>query len=231
MKKRMIKPLLTIACLLSSISASAHDFEVNGLQYDIMSLSDLTCKIVGLSANNKCSGNYVIPSHVNYLNKTLTVVEVKENLFSGCSEMTGIIIPNTIEEIGGGAFSHCTNLTSLTIGKSVTEMEENVCFNCTALSSIYSLNTTPPNIDPDSFTRNQYLTTTVYVPEEALKAYQNAEGWKNFWNLQGFDATGIDGVKMDGVNGDSKYYDLRGNRLDAPKRGINIINGKKVIVK
>ena len=75
------------------------------------------------------------------------------------------------------------------------------------------------------------MTLNVYVPEEALEAYQSTEPWKNFWNLQGFDPTGIESVKRDWTNGNNVYYDLKGNRLDAPKKGLNIINGKKVIVK
>ncbi|MDO5525064.1 MAG: hypothetical protein Q4F85_03160 [Prevotella sp.] len=75
------------------------------------------------------------------------------------------------------------------------------------------------------------MTLNVFVPHEALSTYQGAVGWKNFWNLHGFDPTGIDNVKNDILNGNSKCYDLRGNRLGAPKRGLNIINGKKVIVK
>ena len=75
------------------------------------------------------------------------------------------------------------------------------------------------------------MTLNVFVPQEALLAYQSAVGWKNLWNLQGFDHTGIDNVKNDIMDGNSKCYDFRGNRLSAPKRGLNIINGKKVIVK
>ena len=74
------------------------------------------------------------------------------------------------------------------------------------------------------------MTLNVFVPQEALTAYQNAAKWKDFWILQGFDATGIENVKAEGGNANI-YYDLRGNRLDAPKRGLNIINGKKVMVK
>lgn len=75
------------------------------------------------------------------------------------------------------------------------------------------------------------MTLNVFVPHEALPAYQSAGGWKDLWNLQGFDPTGIDNVKNDILNCNRKCYDLRGNRLSAPKRGLNIINGKKVIVK
>ena len=69
----------------------------------------------------------------------------------------------------------------------------------------------------------------VFVPQEALEAYQNADGWKDFWNLQGFDVAGIGNVKTE--NGKTVYYDLRGNRLSAPKRGLNIIKGKKMMTK
>jgi hypothetical protein len=30
---------------------------------------------------------------------------------------------------------------------------------------------------------------------------------------------------------DSQYYDLKGNKLEKPTKGINIINGKKVVIK
>lgn len=52
-----------------------------------------------------------------------------------------------------------------------------------------------------------------------------------FWNLQGFDTSGIEDVKVDDMTGSDRCYDLLGNRLSTPKRGINIMNNKKVIVK
>ena len=75
------------------------------------------------------------------------------------------------------------------------------------------------------------MTLNVYVPQGSLEAYQNADVWKNFLNLQEGAPTGIDSAKNNIMDGNSKCYDLHGNRLSAPKRGLNIINGKKVIVK
>lgn len=34
---------------------------------------------------------------------------------------------------------------------------------------------------------------------------------------------------MDGSGKPAIYYDLNGRRLNAPKKGLNIVNGKKVI--
>jgi len=449
MKTKILKPLLAMACLLSSINALAYDFEVDGIYYDVVSLSEFTCKVVKESKDAYYSGDVVIPAHVNYANKTLTVVEIEDGLFEECSELTGITIPNTITsisnymfegckklervkiedgetalkfghgkeglfyncpitslyvgrnlsymatysygyspfsgiktlkevtignsvtkignyefhkcsgitsitipnsvtEIGDNAFDGCSGLTSVTIGNSVTEIGSFAFYKCSGLTSvtipnsvteigdyafdgcsgltsvtipnsvtkigdstfegcsgltsvtignsvtkighdafadcssltsitipesvteigdnvfsgcgftsitlpssikrigafdetdnittIYILNPTPPSLSVEyyynvPFTKNQYMTLNVYVPQGSLEAYQNADVWKNFWNLQEGAPTGIDNVKNITPNVNNHYYDLRGNRLSAPKRGLNIINGKKVIVK
>lgn len=72
------------------------------------------------------------------------------------------------------------------------------------------------------------MTLNVYVPHEAVEAYQSTEPWKNFWNLQS-DPTKIENVKTKGEN--PIYYDFYGNRRTTPNHGLNIINGKKVIMK
>ena len=44
-------------------------------------------------------------------------------------------------------------------------------------------------------------------------------------------STGIEGVVKDGIEKDAPIYSLSGQRLTAPQKGINIIGGKKVIIK
>ena len=44
-------------------------------------------------------------------------------------------------------------------------------------------------------------------------------------------STGIEGVIKDGTEKDAPIYSLSGQRLTAPQKGINIIGGKKVIIK
>ena len=52
----------------------------------------------------------------------------------------------------------------------------------------------------------------VYVPWEALEAYKQAEGWKNFWDIRPYDpASGIKDVSADDVRADVyKIYNLSG---------------------
>lgn len=178
---------------------------------------------IGKCVFSGCSGltNVTIPNSVTYIG---------ESAFSGCSGLTSVTIPNSVTNIGYGAFRGCSGLTNVIIGNSVTEIGRWAFDDC-SLTELYLCGTTPPETYNDNFTNNQYMTINVYVPQEALEAYQNAAPWKNFWNLQGFDPTGIKGIEIDGKDANGRWYDLRGNRLDAPKSGINIINGRKVMVK
>lgn len=63
--------------------------------------------------------------------------------------------------------------------------------------TIYSLNPTPPTGGSNSFTNQQYIDANVYVPQGSLAAYQAADPWLNFWNIQEIDPTGIDNVSVD----------------------------------
>lgn len=104
MKKTRFFLLLTVM-LFAMNRVSAYDFEVDGVYYDVVSLSEFTCKVV--KGDIEYSGDVVIPAHVNYANKTLTVVKIKDELFRNCSELTGITIPNTITSISDYVFYYC----------------------------------------------------------------------------------------------------------------------------
>ena len=87
--------------------------------------------------------------------------------------------------------------------------------------------TTPPSINIYSyfeFTNPEYMNAVVKVPFSALEAYKAHEIWGKFWNLQGFDPAGIDGVEADvakkSVEG---RYDLNGTPVDDDYKGVAII--------
>lgn len=89
----------------------------------------------------------------------------------------------------------------------------------------------PPTTDYSSFDSTNYKDATLYVPQDALEIYSKAKDWKRFLNIQGIDSAGISGIEADGNGGADVYYDMGGRRLHAPKKGLNIINGKKTIVR
>ena len=133
--------LTTIAVLLGSVMANAHDFEVDGIFYDILSSTDLTVKVTyeGYSSNSykeEYSGVVIIPSSVTYNSRTYSVTSIGGYAFYDCSSLTSVTIPNSVTSIGGYAFEDCSSLTSVTIPNSVTSIGSYAFANCSSLTSV-----------------------------------------------------------------------------------------------
>ena len=134
MKKFGLKSLAIAICLLFSIDASAYDFSVDGMYFNIVSLEDLTCKIT--YGDEKYTGDFVIPEQVSFNGRILTVIEVGNSAFSYSINMNSISIPNSVTTIGDRAFSNCTGLTSVNLPNSVTTIGDGAFSNCTGLKNI-----------------------------------------------------------------------------------------------
>lgn len=110
--------LLIIAALLCSISASAYDFEVDGIYYNITSSEDLTVSVTYKGSDQSSavySGNVVIPGSVEYNGITYSVTSIGYSAFENCSNLASIAIPNSVTSIGASIFSGCDNLTSIVV--------------------------------------------------------------------------------------------------------------------
>ena len=134
MKKKVLKSLLAIVCLLSGTDVSAYDFEVDGFYYDVISMKDGTCRVT--KGNSQYTGDIVIPSKFNHDDKTWTVMEIDDYAFSGCNILTSVEIGNSVITIGRDAFSNCSRLTSVEIGNFVTTISSYAFSNCSSLMSV-----------------------------------------------------------------------------------------------
>ena len=72
----------------------------------------------------------------------LPVTAIGYEAFRGCSQMTSISLPSTVNQIEQGAFWDCTGLTSVVIPKRVTELSMQLFEGCTSLTSL----TLPKNL-------------------------------------------------------------------------------------
>ena len=104
-----------------------------------------------------------IPEIVTDKGATYSVTEINDESFAYCEELTELIIPSTVTVIGSHAFHYNQKFTQITVRA-----------------------TEPPFIGEGAFA-NTERSIPVFVPATSLEAYQAADGWKEFTNLQAKD--------------------------------------------
>ena len=130
-----MKHWLMMAVVLSyCIVTKAHDFEVDGIYYNITSSSNFTVEVT--LGSNEYGGAVTIPSTVTYGGKTYSVTNIGVTAFDNCTGLTSITIPESVTSIEDYAFYNCINLTSITLPESVTSIGEHAFCDCSSLTSI-----------------------------------------------------------------------------------------------
>ncbi len=83
-------------------------------------------------------GNFLIKSYTtgDYTIKDGTVF-VCGSSFENCTDLTSIILPNSVRVIGDWAFSECNNLKEITIGEKVDTIGYSPFENCQSLEKVY----------------------------------------------------------------------------------------------
>lgn len=158
-----------------------------------------TVTSIGFGAFFGCSGltTIEIPNSVTSIGKVafhscsgLTSIEIPNSVasidlgaFFGCSGLTSIEIPNSVTSIGYEMFSHCNSLTSIEIPNSVISIGDLAFSWCSGLTSMTVLADNPPTVGYDAF-YDVNKEIPMYVPCGSMEAYQNANGWNEFINIQ-----------------------------------------------
>lgn len=261
--KRTLYLFLFIAISIASVYA--HDITVVNPNGKIIYYNKLTNEVEvtyrGFSwgeYTNEYTGVIVIPASVTYMNKAYTVTRIYYAAFCACSNLTAVTIPQSVTTIGAdafksctslgvvnltkglkkiesGAFQYCSRLNYIILPEGITDIGSKSFAGCSSLTSIYCYNETPNTCVNDAFDNSTYNSSTLYVPYGSKAAYQSADGWKNFKNIEEMVPSAIhdvktteEGVRIIGI------YDSNGNKCSDLQRGINIIkynNGetKKVL--
>ena len=76
---KTFKHLFTALLLLCTTVATAHDFEVDGIRYNILSATDLTVEVT--ASNTEYSGDIVIPATVAHEGNTYSVTSIGYRAF------------------------------------------------------------------------------------------------------------------------------------------------------
>lgn len=188
---------------------------------------------------------------ITSINIPNSVLYIGSGAFMECTNLSSITLPNTITRIEPKTFWLCSNLVSITIPEGVKTISDYAFNNCDALTSIV-LPSTIEHISSGAFdetnplksvTVNSPTPITIYsntfmvfgelhVPAGSKEAYSKAPIWKNFTIIEDTETetTGI--AQLSSITQQpTSVFNLSGQSLTAPRKGLNIINGKKVIVK
>ena len=127
-------------------------------------------------------GTNVFSNCSNLTSVTLpnSITSIGGSAFSGCSNLTSVTLPNGITSIENGVFYDCSNLTSITIPVSVASIGTNAFSGCSSLTTVTLLPTIPPTLNSTSIPT---ATTRIEVPLESLETYRSAEGWSGYSNI------------------------------------------------
>ena len=144
---------------------------------------------IGKSAFSDCSGlsSVTIPN---------SVTSIGSYAFSGCTGLTSVIIGNSVTSIGERAFYDCSSLTSVTIPNSVTSIGSYAFSWCQNLKTIYVQREVPIECAP-GFADDVLKNAILYVPTGTMAAYEKVDPWRNFWNIEEMDYSGVTTVPMD----------------------------------
>lgn len=100
--------------------------------------------------------------------------------FIMCTELTGIVIPDSVTTIGEGAFEDCTGLKSVTIGNSVTTMGNGAFGYCYSLTSV----TIPTSVTTIGSSAFEECTRLASINFEGTVEQWNAIEKSTSWNYK-----------------------------------------------
>lgn len=162
----MKKYLLLFLSMLTTLWASAYDYQYNGVYYDLDNVNETATVTYASTSYGSYSGTVNIPDYITtakgmdydvvaigpnaFRNSTsLTKVtiatgveSIADNAFYGCSGLTEIKIPNTVTTLGEGAFRGCSKVASVTFSSRLTSLPNYCFYGCSALKTV----TLPKNL-------------------------------------------------------------------------------------
>ena len=126
-------PMTTMAIpaylMMLPMVADAQYVEVDGIYYYLHGRYYTLKGNVAVVANhpNHYSGNVVIPSDFTYDGINYSVVAIDNAAFAYCTNLTSVIIPNSVNDIGYEAFAN-SSITNINIPAHIVSYDSRACF-------------------------------------------------------------------------------------------------------
>lgn len=161
-----------------------------------------------------------------------TVKSIKQLCFYECASLSEVNTGNGVETLGDCCFEGCTALNTVTLGSAVKTINGEAFSRDIYIQDVYCYATVPPTcVREDVFYGDTYGYATLHIPmgEGVRDSYKAALGWRLFRNVEDIVPAGIDAQFTTLDTPTSPAYNLQGQRLRKPVRGVNVVGGHKVI--
>ena len=168
------KTMMTALLLFMAVYAYGQEFKVKGAKY--MGNDDGTAVLIEYK---KAAGKLEIPSTVTgKKGKIYTVTAIGRSVFS-LSQLTEVVIPNTVKELGKFAFQGSTSLEKVTLSTEIKHIPTNAFYGCRNLRecSLEHVET----IGEEAFARTNFK--SLVIPASVKKIGVGAFSWNNFESL------------------------------------------------
>jgi hypothetical protein len=208
-------------------------FDVDGLRYVPISLSEKTCAIIDCTYDPEYTFVNSIQKTVRYKGVTMDAVTIHPYLFynnkyikrveayskadvpmygyAGCSNIKTVIFHDFVMMINPHAFSGCSSLESIVFGTHLSTIGEEAFSDCTAVTEITTKNTTPPFCSTQAIEDINKWECKLFVPVGYQSAYQAADQWKEFLYME--EGTGNADRLLGDVNGDNSINETDLNMI------------------
>ena len=158
--KKTIKQILSallVAVMLVSVMPITSFAEDDEKTFGYLKYTVTDGWITITNCDTSISGELVVPETI----ESYPVKRINRCAFSGCFDLTSIIIPDSVTIIDNSAFRGCSSLTSITIPDSVTIIGDRAFSGCPLTSIKISDNVT--SIDSAAFAKCTSL-TSITIP-------------------------------------------------------------------
>ncbi|MCL2444004.1 MAG: leucine-rich repeat protein [Treponema sp.] len=130
-----------------------------------------------------------------------SITNIEGGAFAGSSNLTSIVIPNSVTSIGNSVFSDCTSLTSVVLPDSITDIGSFMFRDCSSLASIIIPNSVT-SIGRDAF-RGCTSLTNIVIPNSVTSI--DSQVFQNCNNLSSITIPFV-GETLDGTTNTNFNY-------------------------
>ena len=147
----------------------------------------------------------------------------------------GYDVPEGVTSIGAFSFFGVQMISWLKLPSTLTSIQELAFCNAKGFYGVTCEATVPPTWSKSMllptlglFDEMVYYQATLYVPDESVEAYKNADGWKQFSEILPLSSA-VKEITVDETEAPAEYYNLQGQRLSRPASGLMLMRrGSKV---